>query len=83
MKPAPAELQEPRVEPATRRARAANAIKVGLALCVVCAMAAFLPALLGRSSLNKFIVTFALLGTFIGLGCVVNGTIDRFRGRGR
>ena len=57
-------------------------ILIGLAVFFVGAVVALSPLLVGRGILNRFIVTFGLIGVFIGGSCVIHGGWDWLRGRG-
>ena len=70
-------------EPPERRGRASHAVRVGTATFIVGAAMMFLPLLLARSSLDKYIVALGMIGALIGLGCLTNGAIDLFRARSR
>jgi hypothetical protein len=58
-------------------------ILLGLAVFVFGVLVTLSPFLLGRGSLNRFIVVFGLVGVFIGGSCVIHGGWDWLRGRGR
>jgi hypothetical protein len=65
------------------RGRAARVIRVGIIVFIVGITMVFLPLLIGHTALNKYLVAFGLVGTLVGLSCVTNGAIDRFRARSR
>jgi len=62
---------------------ARRTVLIGLALFFAGALVTLSPILLGRGSLNRFIVVFGLVGVFIGGSCVIHGGWDWLRGRGR
>ena len=51
-------------------------VLIGFVLMMVFAALAFTPLLLGRGSLNRFIVAFSLAGVLLGASCVLHGTWD-------
>ena len=73
----------PDPDPSFPRDAARRAVRAGLAVLLVSIVTVLLPLLLGRNSLNKYLVAFGLLGVFIGLGWLTNGAIDLFRTRHR
>ena len=73
----------PHTDPTSPRNAARRAVHAGLAVLLVSVATVCLPLLLGRNSLNKYLVAFGLLGAFIGLGWLTNGAIDLFRARHR
>ena len=54
-------------------------VLVGLALVVVFGGLAFAPLLLGRGSLNRFIVAFSLAGVLLGASFMFHGAWDWLR----
>jgi hypothetical protein len=56
--------------------RARRTVGVGLLLVVGFGLLALSPLLLGRGSLNRFIVVFALAGVLIGGSCAIHGAWD-------
>ena len=69
--------------PPDDRRRALQAIRAGAAVFIVGVTVTLLPLLIGRTALNKYLVTFGLIGAMLGLGWLTNGAIDLFRARGR
>jgi hypothetical protein len=65
--------------PARRRARAARTVLIGLAVFCVFALLAFSPLLLGRGSLNRYIVAFSLMGVLLGGSFILHGAWDWLR----
>lgn len=55
---------------------------IGITLFCVFAALTLSPLLLGRGSLNRFIVAAGLMGVFVGGSCVIHGTWDWLRERG-
>ena len=58
-------------------------VLLGLSIFVVSGLVVLSPLLLGRGSLNRFIVTSGLVGVFIGGGAVIHGGWDWLRERRR
>lgn len=58
-------------------------VVLGLGIFVVSALVVLSPLLLGRGSLNRFIVVSGLVGVFIGGGAVIHGCWDWLRERRR
>ena len=57
---------------------------IGLAVVVVFGLLTFSPLLLGRGSLNRYIVAFSLAGVLLGSSFMFHGAWDWFRaGRAR
>ena len=65
------------------RRQASHVIHVGVVVFVLSAAIVLLPLVIGRSPLNKYLVAFGLVGSFVGLGCFTNGLIDLIRARNR
>ena len=65
--------------PAHERPRARRTVLIGLFVFVVFAMLAFSPLLLGRGSLNRFIVAFSLVGVMLGGSFMLHGAWDWLR----
>ena len=65
--------------PAHERHRARRTVLIGLAVFVVFAVLAFSPLLLGRGSLNRFIVAFSLVGVMLGGSFMIHGAWDWLR----
>jgi hypothetical protein len=72
-------MSEPPPDP---RREARRTILLGAAILLVSLGVVFSPILLGRGSLNRFIVVSGLAGVFIGGGAVIHGAWDWLRGRG-
>jgi hypothetical protein len=64
------------------RDRARRTVFIGLAVFLTGALITLSPILLGRGSLNRYVVAFGLVGVFIGGSCVLHGGWDWLRGRG-
>ena len=64
------------VGPRASRRRALRAVGVGLLLVTTFGMVTLSPLLLGRGSLNRFIVAVGLVGVFVGGGCAIQGAWD-------
>jgi hypothetical protein len=67
----------------SRRTESSRAIRVGLIVFITSLAVLLLPLVLDLRSLNRFLVAFGLIGTFLGLGWTTNGAIDLFRGGSR
>jgi hypothetical protein len=65
--------------PQQERARARRTVVIGLVVFVVFALLTFSPLLLGRGSLNRFIVAFSLVGVMLGGSFVLHGAWDWLR----
>jgi hypothetical protein len=65
------------------RPSAGRTILLGLAIFIVSALVVLSPLVLGRGSLNRFIVVSGLIGVFIGGGSVIHGCWDWLRERRR
>jgi hypothetical protein len=63
------------------RDRARKAFSVGLIVLIVSFAALFLPLLIRLGQNAKFVVAPALIGAFLGLGVLLNATIDLLRGK--
>ena len=67
-----------------RPSSARRALLAGLALVVVCGLLALSPLVLGRGSINRYIVAFALMGFLLGGSFLLHGAWDWLSsGRGR
>jgi hypothetical protein len=64
------------------RDRARRTVFLGLAVFLCGVLITLSPILLGRGSLNRYIVAFGLIGVFVGGSSVINGAWDWLRGRG-
>ena len=71
-------MSEPPTDP---RREARRTMLLGVAIFVVSVGVVLSPLLLGRGSLNKFIVVSGLAGVFIGGGAVIHGCWDWLGGR--
>jgi fatty acid desaturase len=56
--------------------RARRTVFIGILLLILCGLVALSPLLLGRGSLNRYIVAFGLAGLLIGGSFVLHGTWD-------
>lgn len=65
------------------RRRASHVIRVGVVVFTLSAALVLLPLAIGTGALNKYLVAFGLVGSFVGLGCFTNGLIDLIRARNR
>ena len=65
--------------PSGRRSRARRTVLIGLLVFVAFALLAFSPFLLGRGSLNRFIVAFSLAGAMLGASFMFHGAWDWLR----
>lgn len=61
------------------RGRARRTVLIGLAVFVVFTLLAFSPLLLGRGSLNRYIVAFSLVGALLGASFMFHGAWDWLR----
>jgi hypothetical protein len=78
----PALSPEYRGEGGRRRAR--RTVVAGLLLILIFGALTFTPLLLGRGSLNRFIVVFSVVGVLLGGSFVLHGLWDWLAaGRGR
>jgi hypothetical protein len=74
----------PDADPQHRRRLARRAVTIGLVVLLACAVLTLSPLLLGRGSINRFIVAFGLMGVFIGASFILHGSWDWLRaGRSR
>ena len=64
------------------RHRARRTVLTGAAALIAGALIILSPLLLGRGSLNRYIVTAGLISVFVGGSCVINGAWDWLRERG-
>ena len=64
---------------ADRRGRARRTVFVGLIVLGIFTLLTFSPLVLGRGSLNRYIVAFSLMGAFVGGSCVIHGAWDWLR----
>ena len=71
----------PEPERGSRRGEARRAVLLGGAILVVSVLGVLSPLLLGRGSLNRYVVAVGLAGVFIGGSAVVNGLWDWVRER--
>ena len=62
--------------PGASRRRAARAVGVGLLLVATFGLLTLSPLLLGRGSLNRFIVVVGLVGVLVGGSCAIHGAWD-------
>ena len=61
-----------------------RALLAGAALVLVCGCMVFSPLLLGRGSLNRYLVAFGLMGFLLGASLLLHGGWDWLTsGRGR
>ena len=67
-------------DPRPRRARASRMIGFGILLLVIGAILMLAPLLLGRGSLNKYLVAFGFFGACVALSLLVHGAWDWWRG---
>ena len=65
------------------RGSALRTVAIGVGVFVVGALVTLSPLLLGRGSLNRYIVVVGLMGVFVGGSCVIHGGWDWLRERGR
>jgi hypothetical protein len=68
--------------PDPSRPSPSRTILLGLAVFFFGVLVTLSPILLGRGSLNRYIVVFGLIGVFIGGSAAINGLWDWLRGRG-
>ena len=74
----------PDPDPQHRRRSARRAVTIGVVVFLACAALTLSPLLLGRGSINRFIVAFGLMGVFIGASFILHGGWDWLRaGRSR
>lgn len=59
-----------------RHPRPRRALIAGSCLVLVCGLLAFSPLLLGRGSINRYVVAFALMGVLLGGSFVLHGAWD-------
>jgi hypothetical protein len=69
----------PKEDRSRRLSQARRTVAIGLVVVLLCGGLALSPLLLGRGSLNRFIVAFALMGVFIGASFVLHGGWDWLR----
>ena len=62
-----------------RRRQARRAVFTGLGVVVFCALLTFSPLVLGRGSINRYLVAAGLLGVFVGGSFVLHGSWDWLR----
>jgi hypothetical protein len=61
-----------------------RALLAGLALVIVCGCVVFSPLLLGRGSINRYLVAFGMMGFLLGGSFLLHGAWDWLTsGRGR
>ena len=60
-----------------------RALLAGVALVVVCGCVVVSPLLLGRGSLNRYLVAFGLIGVLLGGSFLVHGSWDWLAARRR
>ena len=70
-----------RPDTSDRRRQARRTVFLGAAIFVASTLVVLSPLLLGRGSLNRFIVASGLAGVFIGGGAVIHGGWDWLRER--
>ena len=56
--------------------RAGRTIRMGLLLVFVFALLVVSPLMLGRGSVNRYIVAFALIGVLLGASFLLHGSWD-------
>jgi hypothetical protein len=61
--------------------KALRTVAVGALLVVVFGLLVFLPLLLGRGSINRYIVAFSLIGVLLGASFLLHGGWDWVRSR--
>ena len=61
--------------------RARRAVRIGLALVVVFGLLVLSPLLLGRWSVNRYLVAFGLIGMLLGASFLLHGGWDWVRSR--
>ena len=61
--------------------RARRTVGVGAMLVVVFGLLVFSPLLLGRGSINRYIVAFSLIGVLLGASFLLHGGWDWIRSR--
>jgi hypothetical protein len=61
--------------------RARRTVGVGALLVVVFGLFVFSPLLLGRGSINRYIVAFSLIGVLLGASFLLHGGWDWVRSR--
>jgi heme/copper-type cytochrome/quinol oxidase subunit 3 len=80
--PDPIDYRDPHVRDRSPRARARRVVLSGAGLLLVSSFLMLLPLLLlPRGDLAKYTAVIALLGALLGMGFVVNGAVDWWRGR--
>jgi|KBSMisStandDraft_5_1062788.scaffolds.fasta_scaffold2627032_2 hypothetical protein len=67
----------------TARRRAGRTLLAGLALILICGLIVLSPLLLGRSSANRYLVAFGLIGILLGFSFLLHGTWDWLAARRR
>ena len=65
--------------PTSRRRQARRTVLIGLAVVALFSALTLSPLLLGRGSLNRFIVAVGLLGVLAGASFVIHGGWDWLR----
>jgi hypothetical protein len=65
--------------PNFRRRQARRAVLTGVGVVAFCTLLILSPILLGRGSLNRYLVAFGLLGVFVGGSFVLHGSWDWLR----
>ena len=66
------------------RASGRRAVVAGVTLVVACGLLVLSPLLLGRGSINRFLVAFGLVGFLLGASVLLHGGWDWLTsGRGR
>ena len=58
-------------------------VLIGIVLVLLFGSLAFTPLLLGRGSINRYIVAFSVVGVLLGPSCFLHGTWDWLAGRRR
>ena len=80
--PSPLGYRPPPEDEALKRKRdARNALLAGVCVLAASVLVVFSPLVLGRWSLNKYLVAFGLFGTCLGASFMLHGTIDWLRAR--
>jgi len=65
----------------TKARRARRTVGVGLLLIVVFGLLVLSPLLLGRGSINRYLVAFGLIGVLLGASFLLHGGWDWVRSR--